>query len=56
MGDDNRVMPFDENREIIKVSGGTDFGFAKSHTTKSETKSMYETMDNKIKKKKELAK
>ena len=31
-------MPFDESRHVIKVSGGTDYGFDKTHKTLSATK------------------
>jgi hypothetical protein len=47
-------LPFEENKKVIKVSGGTDFGFENAHKTLSETKTMYKVMEDEFKHKKEL--
>ena len=40
VNDKDRVLPFEENKKVIKVSGGTDFGFDDSHKVLSEAKKM----------------
>ena len=52
--DKSQTLPFDENKKIIKVSGGTDFGFESAHKTLSETKTMYQVADKNFQQKKEL--
>jgi len=36
--DKDRVLPFDESKHVIRVAGGTDFGFEKSHKGLTATK------------------
>ncbi|EAR99571.3 hypothetical protein TTHERM_00138340 (macronuclear) [Tetrahymena thermophila SB210] len=48
-----RTLPFDETQKVISVNGATDLGFDQAHKTKSATKQMYETMEQKIIKRKE---
>ena len=36
--DKGKVLPFDENKKIISVTGMTDFGFDEAHKTMSQAK------------------
>lgn len=48
-----RTLPFNEDRKVISANGLTDLGFDQAHKILTSTKQMYQTMENKVIKKKE---